>query len=258
MAVDPPSGQSWPSRGERGASHHVMPLQFGLEPTHLGRDPELHRNSNRKRTAEVSALVTEARSALLPGMSSSQRRPSEENLSVDALQRLSDELREQRVTEPLAGRRMNCGPPPGSAHSRRIRPSSPGPLQLMTTHPPVVDKAPCFDALVASSCSAKPMFWTAFAVRKMGRPLTRARVLGKQLKMSVHEVAHPGALPVLPQQHVLGFGEALKARRELRHELVDAAALFGSLRAMPSQRRAGSFLGARARPSGIRNVADGA
>src|SRR5512134_760804 len=57
----------------------------------------------------------------------------------------------------------------------------------------------------------------------------RASIGGKQLKMSMHEIAHPGALPVLPQQHVLGFGEALKARHELRHELVDAAALFGSL-----------------------------
>src|SRR5512134_508302 len=56
----------------------------------------------------------------------------------------------------------------------------------------------------------------------------RASSGGKQLKMGMHEVAHPGALPVLPQQHVLGFGEPLKARRELRHEFVDAAALFGS------------------------------
>jgi hypothetical protein len=65
--------------------------------------------------------------------------------------------------------------------------------------------------------------------RWAGRPPARASFNGKQIKMSVHEIAHPGALPVLAQQHVLRFDEALKSGRELRHELFDAAALFSSL-----------------------------
>src|SRR5689334_1795122 len=71
-------------------------------------------------------------------------------------------------------------------------------------------------------------------VEKERRPLDLGTRAGsEQIQMSLHQIAQPGALPVLANHEVLRFGQALDALRQLLDELVNSRALARSLQGHP-------------------------
>ena len=155
---------------------------------------------------------------------SHQRGPSGVNLQLGrTLKSVRHQLRDYPMTKALSVSGFLPGVLPASVHTRRE-------CVLLLRRAPrdrtrglsVCESAPCFDALVASSCSAKPIFCTAVESRNNSGPEIVARSGDReQVQMRVDELAQPRTLPVLPDQDILRLRQPLNARIELRDEFAE-------------------------------------